>query len=63
MRPLQPDAKVLAAMNQIEAQRRMRMAAQEKVGEMTPSLAPPHHLRAATKLLTKEHEPLCSIRP
>jgi regulator of protease activity HflC (stomatin/prohibitin superfamily) len=27
---LQPDAKVLAAMNQIEAQRRMRMAAQEK---------------------------------
>ena len=30
MRPLQPDAKVLAAMNQNEAQRRMRMAAQEK---------------------------------
>ena len=27
---LQPDANVLKAMNQIEAQRRMRMAAQEK---------------------------------
>ena len=28
--PLQPDSNVLSAMNQIEAQRRMRMAAQEK---------------------------------